>query len=68
MDYFPAFLDLRERSAEHVLAEIDYLGRSHHPDTRDEFDAEQAEQWATRSNWKRKDSSCPICTSDNRDS
>jgi SEC-C motif-containing protein len=43
---------MRSRYTAFAMGEIDYLGSSHHPSTRDQFDAGQAREWSSRSEWK----------------
>jgi SEC-C motif-containing protein len=43
---------MRARYSAFVLADIDFLGTSHDPERRDEFDPESARQWATAADWQ----------------
>jgi SEC-C motif-containing protein len=42
---------MRSRYSAFVIADIDWILASHHPDTRDEVNAEEVEEWAKGSEW-----------------
>ena len=42
---------MRARYSAFAKNDIDYIGRTHHPDTNDEFDREETEKWAKDSEW-----------------
>ena len=43
---------MRSRYSAFVKADIDFLRSSHDPETREEFDRESAEQWASQAEWE----------------
>ena len=43
---------MRSRYTAFARADVEYLGRSHDPQTRDQFDEEQAREWASQSTWQ----------------
>jgi len=43
---------MRSRYTAYVKQDIDYLSKTHHPQTRHEFDPEAAKEWSEKSSWK----------------
>jgi SEC-C motif-containing protein len=42
---------MRSRYSAYSLGEIDYVGNTHDPETRSEFDAEEARAWSEKAEW-----------------
>ena len=43
---------MRSRYTAYSLGEIDHVGNSHDPETRSEFDADDARQWSQKAEWQ----------------
>ena len=42
---------MRSRYTAYSLGEIDHVGNTHDPETRDEFNAEEAQAWSEKADW-----------------